>query len=75
VELQNRITFETNEMQVGKSFEVLVEGPSKRDITVATTRTRGNRLVHVAGEWEPGEMITVAITRAAPHYLEGRLVS
>jgi tRNA-2-methylthio-N6-dimethylallyladenosine synthase len=75
VGLQNRITFEINGEQVGKVFEVLVEGPSKRDATVATTRTRGNRLVHVAGEWEPGEMITAEITRAAPHYLEGRLVS
>jgi len=75
VELQNRIIFENNGKQVGKVFEVLVEGPSKRDATVATTRTRGNRLVHVAGEWQPGQMIVAEITRAAPHYLEGRLVS
>lgn len=75
VELQNLITYERNREQVGRTFEVLAEGPSKRDASVATTRTRGNRLVHVPGEWQPGEMFTVEVTRAAPHYLEGRLVS
>ena len=71
VVLQNRITFERNLAQVGRTLQVMVEGPSKRDATVATTRTRGNRLVHVDGVWEPGAMFDVRITRAAPHYLEG----
>jgi tRNA-2-methylthio-N6-dimethylallyladenosine synthase len=75
VELQNRITYERNQAQVGRTFEVMVEGPSKRDVSVATTRTRGNRLVHVIGTWEPGATFDVRITRAAPHYLEGSLVS
>lgn len=75
VELQNRITYERNQEQVGKTYEVLVEGPSKRDATIATTRTRGNRLVHVAGLWPPGTQMIVEITRAAPHYLEGSPVS
>jgi tRNA-2-methylthio-N6-dimethylallyladenosine synthase len=71
VELQNRITYERNLEQVGRTFEVMAEGPSKRDSEVATTRTRGNRLVHVAGTWTPGDTFDVEITRAAPHYLEG----
>jgi tRNA-2-methylthio-N6-dimethylallyladenosine synthase len=75
VVLQNRITYERNESQVGRRVEVMVEGPSKRDASVATTRTRGNRLVHVSGTWEPGETFEVDITRAAPHYLEGSRVS
>jgi tRNA-2-methylthio-N6-dimethylallyladenosine synthase len=75
VSLQNQITFERNQEQVGKVFEVMVEGPSKRDESVATTRTRGNRLVHVAGVWEPGTTLDIEVTRAAPHYLEGSLVS
>jgi tRNA-2-methylthio-N6-dimethylallyladenosine synthase len=75
VALQNRITFEINESQVGRLFEVMVEGPSKRDATVATTRTRGNRLVHVSGTWKSGDTFDVHITRAAPHYLEGRRIS
>ena len=75
VKLQNAITYERNLEQVGKTFEVMVEGPSKRDPAVATTRTRSNRLVHVVGTWNPGETMNVEITRAAPHYLEGSGVS
>jgi tRNA-2-methylthio-N6-dimethylallyladenosine synthase len=75
VELQNRITYEQNLLQVGRVFEVMAEGPSKRDPEVATTRTRGNRLVHVVGLWGPGETFSVEVTRAAPHYLEGSPVS
>jgi tRNA-2-methylthio-N6-dimethylallyladenosine synthase len=75
VELQNAITFERNREQVGRGEEVMVEGPSKRDPSVATTRTRGNRIVHVPGEWSPGSFLQVTVTRAAPHYLEGELSS
>jgi tRNA-2-methylthio-N6-dimethylallyladenosine synthase len=75
VELQNAITFERNIEQVGKAVEVMVEGPSKRDASVATTRTRGNRIVHIAGEWPAGTILTAEVTRAAPHYLEGVLSS
>ena len=71
---QNRITFEHNEAAVGAKAEVLVEGPSRRDADVATTRTEGNRIVHVRGEFTPGSFLDVRITRAAPHYLEGELV-
>jgi tRNA-2-methylthio-N6-dimethylallyladenosine synthase len=75
VELQNAITFDRNREQVGKTVEVIVEGPSKRDPSVATTRTRGNRIVHVPGEWPGGTLLTVNVVRAAPHYLEGVLPS
>lgn len=75
VQLQNGITYERNLEQVGGTFEVMVEGPSKRDPETATTRTRGARIVHVAGVWEPGILFPVVITRAAPHYLVGSPVS
>jgi tRNA-2-methylthio-N6-dimethylallyladenosine synthase len=75
VRLQNEITYERNKEQVGAIVEVMVEGPSKREPSVATTRTRGNRIVHVAGTWPPGSLLTVEVTRAAPHYLEGVLPS
>ncbi|MCL1593950.1 MAG: tRNA (N6-isopentenyl adenosine(37)-C2)-methylthiotransferase MiaB, partial [Actinomycetia bacterium] len=75
VDLQNAITFAHNRDQVGRIEEVMVEGPSKRDPLVATTRTRGNRIVHVAGTWDPGDVFFAEVTRAAPHYLEGRPVA
>ena len=73
--LQNAITFGNNERQVGRIEEVMVEGPSKRNDEVATTRTRGNRIVHVRGTWVPGTMFGARIIRAAPHYLEGEQAS
>ena len=71
VELQNAITFDRNQTRVGMIESVLTEGPSRRDTSVATTRSEGNRIVHVTGSFEPGRFMDVRITRAAPHYLEG----
>jgi len=75
VELQSEVTLARNETQVGSTQQVMVAGPSRRDPATATTRTRGNRIVHVFGSWDPGSVFDVAITRAAPHYLEGVRVS
>lgn len=72
---QDMITFARNRDRVGRVLEVMVEGPSKRDAAVASTRTRGNRLVHVPGTFEPGSYLVVEITRAAPHYLDGVVTS
>ena len=46
IELQNTISFEDNQKLVGKEFEVLIEGRSKKQITRCTGRTRCFRLVH-----------------------------
>jgi len=71
---QDAITYQNNLAQVGAVESVMVEGPSKKVASIATTRTRGNRIVHVAGAFEPGSFIDVRITRGAAHYLEGELV-
>jgi tRNA A37 methylthiotransferase MiaB len=49
----------------------MVEGPSKKDPSVATTRTRGNRIVHIDGTWEPGSFLDVRVTQAAAYYVQG----
>jgi tRNA-2-methylthio-N6-dimethylallyladenosine synthase len=74
VALQNEITFDAHRALEGTRQEVLVEGPSKRDGTVITARTCGNKLVHVPGTWPAGTFLDVAITRAAPHHLVGSVV-
>ncbi len=73
--LQDAITAERNREQVGKRASVMVEGPSKKNPDVATTRTRGNRIVHIPGTWEPGTFLTVDIVDAAAHFLVGELAS
>ena len=74
VELQNATTYERNRSRVGMIERVLTEGPSRRNPEVATTRSEGNRIIHVDGVHEPGQFLAVEVTRAAPHYLEGILV-
>jgi tRNA-2-methylthio-N6-dimethylallyladenosine synthase len=74
-ELVSEITWAENRTLVGRSVEVLVaEGEGRKD--AATHRLSGrapdNRLVHFTPEDttpRPGDLVTVAITRAAPHYL------
>ncbi|MDQ3957183.1 MAG: tRNA (N6-isopentenyl adenosine(37)-C2)-methylthiotransferase MiaB [Actinomycetota bacterium] len=72
VELQDRISFERNRGAVGRVEEVLVEGPSKKDPSRLTGRTRTNKLVHFPSDGaEEGSLRTVRITAAHPHFLEG----
>ena len=66
-----------HEGRVGKTEEVLVEGPSKRDATVLSGRTRQNKLVHFnpgIGAIPAGSYVTTRITGAAPHHLIGELI-
>ena len=60
----------------GRIEEVVVEGPSKRDPSLTTGRTRQNKLVHFRSDvaLRPGTYVETEITRGAPHFLEGRLV-
>ena len=65
--------------RVGRSEEVVVEGPSKRDVAVTTGRTGQNKLVHFAtpATGRPiaaGSYATVRVTGAARHHLTGELV-
>ncbi len=65
-----------HQARIGRVEEVLVEGPSKKDPSLLTGRTRQNKLVHFASErpLRAGTFATVAIERAGAHYLGGRLV-
>jgi len=65
-----------HEARVGLVEEVLVEGPSKKDPSVTSGRTRQNKLVHFEPEapLRPGSYARVEVTRAAPHHLIGRFV-
>jgi tRNA-2-methylthio-N6-dimethylallyladenosine synthase len=63
--------------RIGRDEEVLIEGPSRRDESVLTGRTRQGKLVHFAPEGlnpRPGAFANVRITGAAPHHLTGSLL-
>lgn len=70
---QEGISHERNIRHIGDEVEVLVEGPSKKDPSRVTGRTRTNKLVHFVDDAEEGEFRRVRITEAAPHHLEGTL--
>ena len=73
VALQERITHEGMQAQVGRTVEVLVsEGEGRKDGPDRMTgRARDNRLVHLPRlpGARPGDVVTVEVTGAAPHHL------
>lgn len=63
IKLQNSITCEINNSQVGRVFEVLVEGRSPKDSTRVTGLTRQNKTVNFPGGPENiGQFINVRVT-------------
>ena len=68
-----------NEARIGSVEEVVVEGPSKKDPTVTTGRTRRNTLVHFPSPTgippQPGTYARVEVTVAAANFLQGEAVS
>ena len=56
---------------VGRTLEVLVEGPSRTDPARLRGRTRHNKTVHFAGVAEPGELAQVEIASATSTTLAG----
>jgi tRNA-2-methylthio-N6-dimethylallyladenosine synthase len=74
VEIQNRISVERNSELVGATVEVLSEGPSRKNVDVATTRTRTGKVVHVAGRYPSGSFLDVEVKFAAMHHLLGTAI-
>jgi tRNA-2-methylthio-N6-dimethylallyladenosine synthase len=77
VDVVERHALAKHRERVGRVEEVLVEGPSKKDPSVLSGRTRQNKLVHVTcgdSAPEPGTYGAVRIVDAAPHWLRGELV-
>lgn len=61
--------------RVGRTEEVVVEGPSKKNPAVLTGRTAQNKLVHFpAPTMKPGTYARVLVTEAAHQYLMGELI-
>ena len=71
VELVQRRARERAQRFVGRSMEVLVEGPSRTDPTRLRGRTRHNKTVNFDGTARPGELVEVEITGATSQSLSG----
>ena len=80
-----RSALRRHQERVGKMEEIVIEGPSKRDVNVLTGRTRQNKLVHLMGggvagggvagfdDLPAGTTAIARITDASAHYLLGEM--
>jgi tRNA-2-methylthio-N6-dimethylallyladenosine synthase len=72
---QEAVATSKHAAMVGRTFEVLVEGPSKKDAEVLMGRTRGNFIVHFKGGADlHGHLVDVKVTGHSPVSLRGELV-
>jgi len=75
ISLQNTLSLESNRRDVGKHFEVLVEGESKRSADHFFGRTSQNKVViFPRGETRTGDYVTVEITDCTSATLLGRII-
>lgn len=62
IALQNRLSLESNRRDVGKTFEVLVEGPSKKTAADLCGRNSQNKMcVWTDSEHKAGDFVTVRV--------------
>jgi tRNA-2-methylthio-N6-dimethylallyladenosine synthase len=72
IDVQEQIAEEEADALVGREVEVLVTtGEGRKDGSTGriSGRARDGRLVHVTGSAQPGDLVTAAVTYAAPHHL------
>ncbi len=71
VETVQRLAERRNRERVGRVEEVLVEGPSRTDVSLLRGRTRRNTTAVFAGSAQPGELVQVRIEYATSTTLRG----
>jgi tRNA-2-methylthio-N6-dimethylallyladenosine synthase len=71
IEAVQEVAGRRNRARVGRTEEVLVEGPSRTDPSVLRGRTRRNTTVNFSGRAEPGELVDVRIDGATSTTLRG----
>ncbi len=76
IALQNGISLENNRKCVGRTFEVLIEGPSKRSAVELVGRTSQNKTcVFPAAGHKAGEYVNVRVLSCTSATLLGEVVS
>jgi tRNA-2-methylthio-N6-dimethylallyladenosine synthase len=75
IALQNKLSQKSNEQDVGKTMEVLVEGPSKRSPEQHVGRNTQNKVVvFPKGETQRGQYVRVKIDACTSATLMGHLI-
>ena len=73
VKVVQRRAAERAQRFVGRTLEVLVEGPSRTDATRLRGRTRHNKVVNFDGLADEGNLVMVEITGATSQTLTGEM--
>jgi tRNA-2-methylthio-N6-dimethylallyladenosine synthase len=77
VELQNRLSLESNKEDIGKTFAVLIEGDSRRDTADWKGRNSQNKMIVFpkgAHDLKKGDYVTVRIHDCTQATLLGEIV-
>jgi tRNA-2-methylthio-N6-dimethylallyladenosine synthase len=75
IALQNELSLESNRRDIGKEFDVLIEGVSKRSTAQMVGRTGQNKTcVFPRGESKPGDTVRVRVVEASSATLICELV-
>ena len=75
VQLQNTIALANNQKEIGKIHEMMIDGHSKTDTTMASGRSRTNKLIIVPDKgYKEGELVQVQVTEAALTHLKGKVL-
>lgn len=76
IDLQREISLEHNLQDVGKQFEVLIEGDSKKSSDQFKGRNSQNKMIvfDKSDNYKPGDYVTVEVTEATSATLLGKIV-
>jgi tRNA-2-methylthio-N6-dimethylallyladenosine synthase len=78
VALQSKLSLESNQCDIGKSYKVLIEGDSKKDKAAWKARNSQNKVVVFPKEnhsYKKGDFVTVTITACTQGTLLGTIVN
>lgn len=75
IDLQNTLSAESNQRDIGKTFEVLVEGPSKRSDSEWCGRSSQNKMIVFPHKGQkPGDYVNVKVESSTSATLIGKIV-
>jgi tRNA-2-methylthio-N6-dimethylallyladenosine synthase len=75
IDQQQQLSFESNKRDIGKTFEVLVEGFSKRSNKFLFGRTSQNKVaVFEAHDFVPGDYVKITVSDCTPATLISKVV-
>ncbi len=76
IRLQNQISYQHNQSDIGKIFEVLIEGDSKRSANMFKGRNSQNKIIifNKQDQFKPGDYVMVEVESASSATLHGKII-